>query len=201
MTYRTDEDAAEARRLVEAARTRVRASVLDRVQTASPCAMAWNDMVGDDQVRHCPSCDKSVFNLSHMTREDAERLIAATDGKLCAQYYRRADGTILTADCAVGAGQARRRTLAVAGASLLIVAAGAVAYERTAVAAAEPDPAPQVGAFVTGGEPLATSVRAQAAEPPAPPAPPVERRAVQPAERHLYGAWHGGALLIKPDLF
>jgi hypothetical protein len=85
-------------------------------------------MVGDEQVRHCGVCDKNVFNLSGMTREDAEAVIVAANGKLCVRYYRRADGTILSGDCPVGQRRVRRRKLIVAGATVLVVATGALTY-------------------------------------------------------------------------
>jgi len=171
VTYRTEADALEARRLVDKARARVRASLLDNVAIASPCAASWDDMVGDDQVRHCGACDKDVFNLTHMTREDAERVIVAAQGKLCARYFRRADGTILTSNCTVGARAARRRRLVVAGTTLMIVAAGVLGYDRTR--AAQPDSeAPALTAFATASEQLATSTRDQASEDDAPLAPP-----------------------------
>jgi len=34
-------------------------------------------MVGDDRVRACGGCDRPVFNLSAMSREEAERVLAA----------------------------------------------------------------------------------------------------------------------------
>jgi len=37
-----------------------------------------------------------VFDLSALTRDEAEALLIAKKGKLCAQYFRREDGTILT---------------------------------------------------------------------------------------------------------
>ena len=191
MTYRTEQDALEARRLVEDARVRVRSSILDNVRTASHCTASWDDMVGDDQIRRCAGCDKDVFNLSHMTREDAERLIQATSGKLCARYYRRADGTILTADCSVGVGQARRRKLVVAGTTLMIAVAGVLAYERTTHADAE---APDVQVAVVAEE-LVPVVRAQAAEADAPPARPRPSHTAPPVPR-VYPAGQA-----KPPVF
>jgi hypothetical protein len=148
MTYRSDLDALEARHtaldaevsrataerdrtaaLVEEAKTRLRLPVLDNIRVASPCNASWDDMVGDAQVRHCGICDKDVFNLSNMTREDAEAVITATAGALCTRYYRRADGTILTSDCAVGMQRARRRKLIVAGVTVMVAAVGALGYE------------------------------------------------------------------------
>lgn len=73
-------------------------SLLDRVQITTPCATNWEAMQGDDRVRHCSQCDKHVYNLSQMTRQQAEALLIKTNGKLCARFERNADGGILTTD-------------------------------------------------------------------------------------------------------
>ena len=77
-------------------------SPLDRVKIASPCTADWRFMLGNDLVRFCGQCNKNVYNLSAMTREQAEGLIRRMEGNLCARYYMRSDGTILTSDCPVG---------------------------------------------------------------------------------------------------
>jgi hypothetical protein len=88
--------------------------VLDTMKIASPCTASWDEMKGDDRVRFCGGCEKNVFNLSAMAREEAESLLRAKEGNLCARLYRRADGTVITADCPVGAKRVRRRRLALA---------------------------------------------------------------------------------------
>jgi hypothetical protein len=77
-------------------------SPLDRVKIASPCTADWRFMLGNDMVRYCGQCDKNVYNLSAMTREQAESLIRRMEGRLCVRYYMRRDGTILNSDCPVG---------------------------------------------------------------------------------------------------
>jgi len=73
--------------------------VLNDAHIAAPCPMRWKDMTGDDQVRHCDVCVKNVYNLSGMTRAEAAKLIQDKDGKLCARYFVRPDGTIITSQC------------------------------------------------------------------------------------------------------
>ncbi len=98
--------------------------VLERMHIAAPCNAAWDQMQGDDRVRFCGQCEKNVYNLSEMTRADAESLIATTEGNACVRYYKRADGTVRTTDCAVGVSKRRRRrVLAVVGASAVAGAA------------------------------------------------------------------------------
>jgi hypothetical protein len=91
--------------------------------------MRWDAMKGDDRVRSCEACDKDVYNLSAMTRDEAESLLHEQDGSICARIHRRADGTVMTSDCPMGARQKRRRrtTAAAVGAGTLVLAAGAAA--------------------------------------------------------------------------
>jgi hypothetical protein len=100
--------------------------LLDQVRVASPCKAEWNEMLGDERVRFCLSCEKNVYNLSSMTKDDAESLLRERVGNdLCVRFYQRTDGTILTADCPVGVKKKRRKklALAVAGAGALAAAA------------------------------------------------------------------------------
>jgi hypothetical protein len=109
--------------------------LLDDVRVASPCSASWDEMLGDDRVRYCLSCEKSVYNLSAMPRVDAEALLRerASTSELCVRFYRRADGTVMTADCPVGVKKKRRKklALAVAGAGAMALAATGMARSST----------------------------------------------------------------------
>ena len=94
---------------------------LDGVRVAAPCPADWNRMVGDERMRYCGQCDLHVYNLSGMTRTQAESLITNAEGRLCVRFYRRADGTILTRNCPVGLRALKRRVTRVAGAMLSAV--------------------------------------------------------------------------------
>ena len=100
--------------------------LLDQVRVASPCKADWNEMLGDERVRFCLSCEKDVYNLSSMAKDDAEALLRERLGDdLCVRFYQRADGTILTQDCPVGVKKKRTKklALAVAGAGAMAAAA------------------------------------------------------------------------------
>jgi hypothetical protein len=75
---------------------------IDTVRIASPCDMQWSQMQGDAVTRFCGDCKKNVYNLSLLTRDEANALILEHEGKLCVSLYRRFDGTVLTADCPKG---------------------------------------------------------------------------------------------------
>ena len=82
---------------------------LDYVRVASPCEADWDQMIGDESARFCGQCSLNVYNLSSMTKSEAESLIARTEGRLCVRFYRRRDGSIITKDCPVGLRAIRRR--------------------------------------------------------------------------------------------
>jgi hypothetical protein len=86
-------------------------SPLHKVSVATPCPADWDRMVGGDRVRFCGQCQLNVYNLSAMSRDDAESLIARTEGRLCVRFYRRRDGSIITDDCPVGLRAVKRRAL------------------------------------------------------------------------------------------
>ncbi len=103
-------------------------TILDNIRIASPCSADWSKMVGDDRSRFCGSCQKHVYNLSAMTADEATQLIREREGNLCGRLFRRADGTVLTSDCPVGARAVWRRTkqLAVACAAAVLIGVGGV---------------------------------------------------------------------------
>lgn len=134
---RKERELAEASRLLEEARARARLPVLDGIRVASPCRADWKGMTGDDRVRHCGDCRRNVYNLSGLTRDGAEALIAEKEGRLCVRYYQRADGTILFRDdCEPGVARQerrrRRRHGVIAGAiAMLVGAAGVLGWRLT----------------------------------------------------------------------
>jgi hypothetical protein len=149
MSYRADVDALSARhaalanevaqktkeldaatQLLADAKTRARLPVLDNIRIASPCSADWSKMSGDERTRHCGDCQKNVYNLSEMTRDEAETLILAKEGRLCVRYFQRKDGTILLADCTVGVRRKRKRRVIVAGAAALFAGGTALAFAR-----------------------------------------------------------------------
>ncbi|MGK4001384.1 hypothetical protein WMF31_02080 [Sorangium sp. So ce1036] len=108
-------------------------ALLERVRVASPCNADWDEMVGDDRVRFCDHCQKDVYNLSGMPRDEAEQMIREATGAVCVRLYRRADGTVLTADCPVGARRRRVRNVTAAAVGGGLLAAGAAVVDLLTV--------------------------------------------------------------------
>lgn len=96
-------------------------SPLEGVRVAAPCPADWEKMVGDERMRYCGQCSLHVYNLSGMTKREAEGLVANAEGRLCVRYYQRADGSILTRNCPVGLRALKQRVSRIAGAALSAV--------------------------------------------------------------------------------
>lgn len=84
-------------------------SPLENLSLSYPCPTTWESMVGDDRVRYCSKCQLNVYNLSGMTKPQAEKLISSAEGRICVAFYRRADGTVLTQNCPVGLAAVKQR--------------------------------------------------------------------------------------------
>lgn len=95
---------------------------LDNIRVASPCSANWDEMFGDDRKRFCGDCKLNVYNLSNMTRRQAENLIISSEGRLCVRFFRRADGTVLTKNCPVGWAAVKQRVSRVATAAFSMIA-------------------------------------------------------------------------------
>ncbi|HTL32599.1 MAG TPA: hypothetical protein VL326_05725 [Kofleriaceae bacterium] len=151
MTYRNDIDALSARhatlaaeveaktkeldstsRMLDEMKAKAKLPVLPNIRVASPCTADWKAMAPVDadseRVRHCGDCNKNVYNLSQMTRDEAEALILAKEGRLCVRYFQRKDGTILLKDCTVGVTNGRKRKLIAAGAAALLAGGVGAAF-------------------------------------------------------------------------
>jgi hypothetical protein len=94
---------------------------LKNINVASPCSQDWNAMIGTERKRYCGECKLNVYNLSGMSRAEAENLIVNSEGRLCVRFYRRDDGSILTKDCPVGWAAIKRRISRTAAAALSVL--------------------------------------------------------------------------------
>jgi len=75
-------------------------------------------MAGDERVRYCPECKLNVYNFTEMSDADIESIVSHRNGRLCARFYQRSDGTMLTKNCPVGIRAVVRRVSGFASAIL-----------------------------------------------------------------------------------
>lgn len=92
-----------------------RAFPLDMIEVATPCHASWDAMTGDDRSRFCGACQRHVYNLSGMTRAEAEALIQEKEGQLCVRLYRLDNWKVMTSDCPVGLAALRRQAVRTVG--------------------------------------------------------------------------------------
>ncbi|HEY9801322.1 MAG TPA: hypothetical protein V6D25_13265 [Leptolyngbyaceae cyanobacterium] len=69
------------------------------IRVEKPCSFSWGEMVGDRYVRNCPLCHLNVFDFAGLSPDEILALINQYEGKLCAQFYARADGTMTVEAC------------------------------------------------------------------------------------------------------
>ncbi len=99
-------------------------SFIDAIEVKNPCSEQWSEMAGNEKIRFCSHCAKSVNNLSEMTRKDALRLVRRSGGNLCVRYIK--DTRTNTPMFAATLHQIARRTgvaAGVLGTSLMLSAA------------------------------------------------------------------------------
>ena len=63
-------------------------SFINAIKVKKPCSEQWSEMAGNEKIRFCSHCAKSVNNLSEMTRKDALRLVRRSGGNLCVRYVK-----------------------------------------------------------------------------------------------------------------
>jgi len=147
-------------------------NILETARVASPCPEPWSRMHGDERVRFCTRCMLHVYNLSEMTQTRAEALILEKEGRLCAAYYQRPDGTSMTRDCPVGLRAVRRKVLRAAAG----VAAVFVAMIQTVALLASPSPRRSIA--LRQAEPTASLTRRIWPKPTVTVSPPVRGQMV-----------------------
>ncbi len=98
-------------------------------------------MIGSERKRYCGECKLNVYNLSGMSKAEAENLILTAEGRLCVRFYQRADGSVITEDCPVGWAKVKQRTKAyvTALASLIFTFFGAIGLVTAFKRIAEPE--------------------------------------------------------------
>src|SRR6266446_715495 len=70
---------------------------LGPVEIKSPCPKLWQEMEGNRKTRFCDQCELHVHNLSAMSPDKVEQLIARGRNKrVCISYALRPDGKMMT---------------------------------------------------------------------------------------------------------
>jgi hypothetical protein len=71
-----------------------RKNLLDNYQVKSPCNQSWGNMLEGGKGRFCLRCEKSVHNLSEMTKPEAFEFLEKTASP-CVRYTKNHDGSVV----------------------------------------------------------------------------------------------------------
>jgi hypothetical protein len=123
---------------------------LEVLDVREPCTEDWSRMRGDERTRFCATCANDVHDLSKMTSDEAEALLSRAEGRVCVRFYRRADGTVTTLDCAPQRFEAlRRRTRrALAFAAAMVVSTVSAVLGLGLTTGETPTPAQRVERWI-----------------------------------------------------
>jgi hypothetical protein len=117
------------------------ALMLKNIRIACPCSADWEQMAGDNRIRHCYACNLNVYNFSAFSEAEIRELLENRKERVCGRLFQRHDGTVITQNCPVGLKKVVRRISRIAGAIFSLVvpsigsapAAFAQSYARTNV--------------------------------------------------------------------
>ena len=72
--------------------------VLDQIEVAAPCHASWDEMTGDETTRFCEHCLQNVYNLSSMSREEAQEALIALGAKVSGSVSKKTRYVVVGAD-------------------------------------------------------------------------------------------------------
>ena len=165
----------------------------DRNLVPVPCPEDWDRLSPEERGHFCATCQTKVWDISSMTKAEADTLVREQAGDLCVSYRERADGSVIyKPEPVVPAQRLLRRLPAAAGLSLMLAACTPTSGEKDAgpsedkPAAAEPAaPTPEAQPEPKPEADAPTEAKPEAeATPEDPPAP-----AELPPERMVKGKW------------
>jgi hypothetical protein len=106
---------------------------LPQIRIASPCPAKWEEMEGDDRIRHCSLCQLNVYNFTAMSSEEVRDVLKETEGHLCVRMYQRQDGRAMASDCKRPLDRAKKRFAYYVGTGCMILLGGLASAGNTAL--------------------------------------------------------------------
>lgn len=91
------------------------------------CPKLWAQMEGNEKTRFCDVCQKSVHNLSMMTAEERQVLLAGTGESPCVAYFKYLNGAPIDVTALPDSNPLKKILTQAAMASLGAVALGSIA--------------------------------------------------------------------------
>lgn len=157
--------------------TRRKLPVLDDLRVGGDCDEAWATMPGSGRSRHCRTCDHAIYDLSALTRGEAEALVVAHDAagkRLCGAMTHTVAGTLASVSWWSRLRAAREQGVLAVAAAAVLIGATALGYRG-----------PLVGALLDAEARRVASIAGDADKPDAdkPPSQQREKKEKKPPKR------------------
>ena len=94
------------------------------------CNEDWHGMAGTARERFCGECQRTVTNLSAMTRRQAERLVSESEGRVCGRIVTDGEGRPIFRSAVELGGLRRLVQISALGAAAVVGAGMVPAYHK-----------------------------------------------------------------------
>lgn len=69
---------------------------LENFEVPKPCSMNWDEMKGNEEIRHCDNCQHQIYNLSEMPKRRALKVLNQPNEKVCVSYLQDENNQVIT---------------------------------------------------------------------------------------------------------
>lgn len=69
---------------------------LENFEVPQPCAMNWDEMTGNEEVRHCGKCQHQIYNISEMPKRRALKVLNQPNERVCISYLQDEQNQVIT---------------------------------------------------------------------------------------------------------
>ncbi len=69
---------------------------LENFEVPKPCSMNWDEMTGNEEIRHCEKCQHPIYNISEMPKRRALKVLNQPDEKVCVSYLQDEQSQVIT---------------------------------------------------------------------------------------------------------
>ena len=69
---------------------------LENFEVPQPCSMNWDEMTGNEEIRHCDRCQHQIYNLSEMPKRRALKVLNQPNEKVCVTYLQDEQNQVIT---------------------------------------------------------------------------------------------------------
>lgn len=69
---------------------------LENFEVPKPCSMNWDEMTGNEEIRHCGKCQHQIYNISEMPKRRALKVLNQPNERVCISYLQDEQNQVIT---------------------------------------------------------------------------------------------------------